>query len=146
MLAPPSAAGVEIQAGRSSTPSTAADRSPCEELSMAKYLISFPSRAMVIPDGEFRAVADAARAVVQQAKDAGVYVFAGGIDEDVAPVVVEGDGTVVAAGHPLRPMLDGGFTVLELPTCEAALEWARKIAVACRCAQELRQFQYDPRS
>ena len=113
---------------------------------MAKYLISFPSRAMVIPDGEFQAVADAAHAVIQQAKDAGVYVFGGGIDEDVAPVVVGGDGTVVPGGHRLRPTLDGGFTVLELPTREAAVEWARKIAVACRCAQELRQFQYDPQS
>jgi len=113
---------------------------------MAKYLISFPSRAMVIPDGEFQAVADAAHAVIQRAKDEGVYVFGGGIDEDVAPVVVEGDGAVVAGGHPLRPMLDGGFTVLDLPTREAALEWARRIAVACRCAQELRQFQYDPQS
>jgi hypothetical protein len=42
--------------------------------------------------------------------------------------------------------LKGGFTVLELPTREDALEWARKIAVACRCAQELREFMYDPAS
>lgn len=84
--------------------------------------------------------------MIQEAKDAGVYVFGGGIDEDVAPLVVEGDGAVVAGGHPLRPMLDGGFTVLDLPTREAAVAWARKIAVACRCAQELRQFQDDPQS
>ena len=111
---------------------------------MAKYLISFPSRAMVIPDGEFQAVADAAHAVIQRAKDAGVYVFGGGIDEDVAPVVVEGDGAVVAGGHPLRPMLDGGFTVLELPSREDAVAWAARIARACRCDQELRVFQFDP--
>jgi hypothetical protein len=36
--------------------------------------------------------------------------------------------------------------VLELPTREDAVEWARKIAVACRCAQELREFMYDPAS
>lgn len=29
---------------------------------------------------------------------------------------------------------------------EDAVEWARKIAVACRCAQELRAFQDDPES
>jgi hypothetical protein len=59
---------------------------------MAKYLISFPSSAMVVPDGEWQAVADAAHEVIRQAKDAGVYVFGGGIDEDVAAVVVDGDG------------------------------------------------------
>ena len=42
--------------------------------------------------------------------------------------------------------LKGGFTVLELPTREDAVEWARKIAVACRCSQELREFMYDPAS
>jgi hypothetical protein len=113
-----------------------------EEPVMAKYLISFPSSAMVVPDGEWQAVADAAHEVIRQAKDAGVYVFGGGIDEDVAAVVVDGDGTV-RSGAQART-LDGGFTILELPTRDAAMEWAAKIAVACRCAQELREFQYDP--
>ena len=27
-----------------------------------------------------------------------------------------------------------------------AIEWARKIAVSCRCKQELREFQFDPES
>jgi hypothetical protein len=36
--------------------------------------------------------------------------------------------------------------VLELASREAALEWAAKFAVACRCAQEVRAFQYDPAS
>ena len=47
---------------------------------MAKYLISFPSAAMVVPDGEWEAVGRAAHAVIDEAKAAGVYVFAGGID------------------------------------------------------------------
>jgi hypothetical protein len=40
--------------------------------------------------------------VAQEAKDAGVFVFAGGLDEDVAPVTVAGDGTVTAATYPAR--------------------------------------------
>lgn len=36
--------------------------------------------------------------------------------------------------------------MLELPGYEAALHWAAKIAAACRCAQEVRAFQYDPAS
>ena len=46
----------------------------------------------------------------------------------------------------VRKRIPGGFTVLELPTREDAVEWARKIAVACRCSQELREFGYDPDS
>jgi hypothetical protein len=40
--------------------------------------------------------------------------------------------------------LSGGSTVVEVPSREAALEWAAKIAVACRCAQEVRECQFDP--
>ncbi|PKN80472.1 MAG: transcription initiation protein [Chloroflexi bacterium HGW-Chloroflexi-9] len=111
-----------------------------------KYLISFPSEAMVIPEGDFQAVADAAHAVIEEAKAAGVYVFGGGIDEDVAPVLVAGDGTATEGTYPGHRVPNGGYTVLELPSREAALQWAAKIAVACRCAQELRQFGYDPAS
>jgi len=39
---------------------------------MTKYLISFPSAAMVFPDEDLQAVSDAAHAVVQEAKDVGV--------------------------------------------------------------------------
>lgn len=52
---------------------------------MAKYLISFPSAAMVVPSGELEAVGHDAHAVIEEAKAAGVYIFGGGIDEDVPP-------------------------------------------------------------
>lgn len=113
---------------------------------MAKYLISFPSRAMVIPEGEFDAVVRDSHAVIEEAKAAGVYVFGGGIDEAVPPVLVSADGSVAAGGYPWAPSLDGGFCVLEVPTREAAIEWAARIAKSCRCAQELRVFGYDPQS
>ncbi|WP_018770919.1 MULTISPECIES: YciI family protein [unclassified Arthrobacter] len=113
---------------------------------MTKYLISFPSGAMDLPDGGLQAVADAAHAVVQEAKDAGVWVFGGGIDERVPPVMVDGDGTVSEGTYPQTAQIEGGYTVLELPGYEAALHWAAKIAAACRCAQEVRAFQYDPAS
>ncbi|WP_353816045.1 YciI family protein [Agromyces sp. SYSU T00266] len=111
---------------------------------MTKYLISFPSAAMVVTDQELPAVSDASHAVIEEAKAAGVYVFGGGIDESVPPVLVDADGTVRIDTYGTR--LDGGFTVLELPDRGAAELWARKIAAACRCAQELREFMYDPAS
>jgi hypothetical protein len=105
---------------------------------MARYLISFPRAAMVVPDGEWGAVARDAHAVIDEAKAAGVYVFAGGIDEAVPPALVSADGAVAEGGYPWAPPLNGGFTVLELPSRAQAIAWAARIAKACRCAQELR--------
>ncbi len=112
---------------------------------MTKYLISFPSEAMMVSDEELPIVSADAHAVIEEAKAAGVYVFGGGIDEQVDPVLVSSDGVVSPEIYP-GSMLKGGFTVLELPTREDAIQWARKIAAACRCSQELREFMYDPAS
>ncbi len=112
---------------------------------MTKYLISFPAEAMVLTAEEFPIVVAESHAVIEAAKVAGVYVFGGGISEPVAPVRVGADGSVSTTIYP-GSRLNGGFTVLELPTREDAVEWARKIAAACRCAQELREFMYDPAS
>lgn len=112
---------------------------------MTKYLISFPAEAMILSDEELRAASDESHAVIEEAKAAGVYVFGGGIDETIAPVMVGGDGSVLPETYP-GSRLNGGFAVLEVPTREEAVEWARKLAVACRCAQELRAFMFDPAS
>ena len=104
---------------------------------MTRYLISFPSGAMDhIPAEEFPAVGEAAM-------DAGVLVFGGGLAENVDPVMVAGDGTTTAGTYPQTKEFNGGFTVLDVSSREAALEWAAKIAAACRCAQEVREFGPD---
>lgn len=113
---------------------------------MTKYLISFPSAAMVLSEEDLQAASVASRAVVQEAKDADVWVFGGGINDSIPPVMVDGDGTVREGTYPQTTQLDGGYAVLELPSYDAALEWAGKLAAACRCAQEVRAFHYDPAS
>ena len=113
---------------------------------MAKYLISFPSAVMLVSDSELEAVGRDAHAVIEDAKSAGVYVFSGGINEDVPPVLVSADGSVVEGGYPWAASLNGGFTVLDLATREEAISWAARIARACRCNQELRVFGLDPQA
>jgi hypothetical protein len=113
---------------------------------MAKYLISFPSAAMVVPAGEWDAVVRDSHAVIDQAKAAGVYVFGGGINENVPPLLVSADGSTAEGGYSWGPKLNGGFTVLELPSRDAAIAWAARMAAACRCQQELRVFHFDPAS
>jgi hypothetical protein len=113
---------------------------------MTKYLLSFPAPAMDVPKEDLAEVGEAARAVIREAKRAGVYVFGGGINEDVAPLMIAADGAVTNETYPQTKEFNGGFCVLELPTRDAAIEWAAKIAKACRCSQELREFGYDPES
>jgi len=113
---------------------------------MAKYLISFPSAAMIVPDDQWEEVGRDAHDVIDAAKAAGVYVFAGGIDEEVPPVLVAADGSVSEGGYSWAPPLDGGFAVFELPSREEAIAWAARLAKACRCQQELRVFGFDPES
>lgn len=113
---------------------------------MAKYLISFPSAAMVVPHEQWDAVVRDSHAVIEEAKTAGVYVFGGGIDESVPPVLVSAEGLVTTGGYPWAPTLNGGFTVLEVASREEAIEWAARLAKACQCSQELRVFGFDPQS
>ena len=113
---------------------------------MDKYLISFASAAMKVPDAEFEAVGRDAHAVIEEAKAAGVYVFAGDIDDSVPSVRVSADGTVAEGGYPWAPPLNGGFTVLDLPSRDEAIAWTARLARACRCDQELRVFGLDPSS
>ncbi|MFJ2369937.1 YciI family protein [Microbacterium sp. NPDC087665] len=112
---------------------------------MTKYLISFPADAMVLAEEEFPSVVADSHAVIEQAKAAGVYVFGGGIDTDIEPVLVTGRGAVSDETYP-GVNITGGFLVLELPSRQDAVEWAGRVAAACRCPQELREFGYDPAS
>jgi hypothetical protein len=85
-------------------------------------------------------VARAAHAVVQEAINAGVYVSAGGLVNQLAAIVAT-DGAVTDGPY---PQAIGGFTLVEVPSREEALQWAAKIAAACRCAQEVREIGADP--
>lgn len=64
----------------------------------------------------------------------------GGLDEGVPPVRVAGDGSITDGTYSETQRLNGGFCVLKLATREEAEAWAAKLAAACRCPQELRQF------
>jgi hypothetical protein len=105
---------------------------------MTRYLISFDDGAMTFPEEDLPAVAEAAHAVVREAKEAGVWVFGGGLHSKEEVSVVSTDGTVTDG--PESKAYIGGFSVLDVPSREEALEWAGRIAVACRCAQEVREF------
>lgn len=81
---------------------------------MTMYLISFPSRAMEVADDEWEQVGHDAHEVSRAAKDAGLWVFGGGLAEKGAPVLVADDGTITPGAYPEHDQLAGGFAILEL--------------------------------
>ena len=108
---------------------------------MPRYLISFDAHAMDhIPDEDRPAVGRAAHEMVEEAMKAGVWVFGGGLEHQKASIVGT-DGTISDGSYPEAV---GGFWVVDVASREEALEWAEKTAVACRCAQEVREFMPDP--
>ena len=107
---------------------------------MTRYLISFDDGAMTFPREELPDVAAASHAVVKEAKDAGVWVFGGGLHSSEQVSVVSTDGTVTDGPYPESKAYIGGFSVVDVASRDEALKWAAKIAVACRCAQEVREF------
>lgn len=113
---------------------------------MARYLISFDDGAMDhIPEEDFPSVGAAAHAVLREARQAGVWIFGGGVKRQRASIVAT-DGSVAQGTSPETKSVVGGFAILEVSSHEDALAWAAKIAAACRCAQEVREIMFDPES
>jgi hypothetical protein len=111
---------------------------------MTRYLISFNDGAMDhIPAEDMPDVGKASHAVVQEAVNAGVWVYGAGLERQRASVVAT-DGTVTDGPYPETKEVVGGFSVVEVASREEALAWAAKIAVACRCGQEVRELMPDP--
>ena len=118
---------------------------------MARYLISFDDGWMTFPEEDLPDVAKAALEVVQEAEDAGVWVYGAGLERQQASIV-DTNGLVTDGPFPETKEVIGGFAILDVPSRDEALEWAGKIAAACRCAQEVRVilpeppgFEQDPR-
>ena len=110
---------------------------------MTRYLISFDDGAMTFPEEDLPAVDAAAHAVLREAKDAGVFVFAGGLTDPGEVSVAATDGSITDGRSESKAYL-GGFMIVDVSSREEALEWAAKTAAACRCAQEVREIMYDP--
>lgn len=113
------------------------------ETPLPRYLISFDDGTMNIAPDELGDVSDAAHEVVRCAQDAGVWIFGGGLHSQRATIVTI-DGHLIDGPYPETKAVVGGFSIVDVPSREAALEWAAKFAAACRCAQEVREIMFDP--
>jgi hypothetical protein len=97
------------------------------------------------PDEDWPEVGQASHAVVQEAKDAGVWIFGGGVERQQATIVGT-DGAITDGPVPETKAVIGGFAIIEVSSRAEALDWAARIARGCRCAQEVGEIGYDPAS
>src|SRR6476661_8365012 len=105
---------------------------------MQRYLISFDDGSIDhIPVEDLPEVGETTHAVVQEAKDAGVWIFGAGVERQRASVVGT-DGAITDGPDPETKAAIGGFSIIEVPSRAEALDWAARFAEACRCAQEVR--------
>ncbi len=118
---------------------------------MAEYLIYFNQQWVGDHTEEwFRGRGPLARAVVDEIKAAGVYVFTGGLEEDVdtAFSADSTSGTLMITDGPFIESKEwlGGLMVVDVPDDGAAKMWAGKIAEACGWPQEVRRFKPQPQA
>ena len=117
---------------------------------MPQYLIYFNQQWVGDHTAEwFRSRGPLAAAVVREIRDAGAYVFAGGLEEEDGPVFSADatSGTLTFTDGPYVETKEflGGLTVVDVPDEETARMWAGRIAEACGWPQEVRRFGRERR-
>jgi hypothetical protein len=114
---------------------------------MKQYLLS-----MYQPDGDpppppiLEPIMREVGAVRQQMKNAGVWVFAGGLyPTSTATVVQVRNGDVLTTDGPFAEGKEhiGGFVVIKADDLDAALAWAGKMARATTLPIEVRPFREE---
>jgi hypothetical protein len=112
---------------------------------MPQYLLS-----VYQPDGDppapevLEPIVRDVQAWSQELKDAGAWVFSGGLHPaSTATVLRPQGGDVLITDGPYVEGNEhiGGFTIISAPDLDAALEWARKGALATTLPIEIRPLQ-----
>ncbi|WP_230208273.1 YciI family protein [Microlunatus sp. Gsoil 973] len=91
------------------------------------------------------AVVPLAKAVVEEMKEAGVYVYAGGLVEEIDQAFSADatSGELIITDGPYAETKEflGGLTIIDVPDIEQAKMWAGKVAEGCGWPQELREVK-----
>jgi hypothetical protein len=117
-----------------------------ETTTMAQYLLSVIQPDGPAPDPEaLSAIMADVDTVDRDMRDKGVWVFAGGLYPPSTATVVRArkDGDVLMTDGPFAEGKEhlGGFTIIDVPDLDAALEWGRRLAEATTLPIEVRPFQ-----
>jgi hypothetical protein len=113
---------------------------------MSQYLLAMyqPSEVPPPPEVLDPIMRDLA-AINEDLREAGAWVFSGGLHaQSTATVVRAQDGEILTTDGPFAESKEhlGGFTIIDVPDLDAALQWAGRIARASTLPIEVRPFQH----
>ena len=112
---------------------------------MTQYLLSVYQPDGPVPGPEILARISAdLDALHTELKEAGVWVFSGGLHPpSTATVLRPADDDLLTTDGPFAEGKEhlGGFTIINAPDLDAALEWGRRLARATTLPIEVRPFQ-----
>jgi len=114
---------------------------------MPRYLLSicYPADGVQPPPDELAAIMTRVAQIKADMKDAGVWVFDGGLhDASSATVVEDRDGEITMTDGPFIESKEqvGGISVVDVDDLDAALGWAARNATAIGVPIEVRPFQW----
>ncbi len=123
---------------------------------MAKYLIAFTSAAMDVTDSQWESLV-AARVLWSKKRRLPACTSLPVARQGIAHVLISANGAVADGSYPWAPLLNGGFTVLELPSRDPASSgprhrqvlslspgdyvsssWSALLILAATCLQKVR--------
>ncbi|GAA3464138.1 YciI family protein [Saccharothrix longispora] len=113
---------------------------------MAKYLLSVVQPTGGVPEPEVldRIMVDV-RAVDDAMREAGAWVFGAGLHSPDTATTLRptATGDVLVTDGPYVETKEhlGGFTVIDVPDLDAALEWGRRLSVAVTLPIEVRPLR-----
>ena len=112
---------------------------------MKQYLLTvFQPAETPPPEVDIDHVRRDVEALHEELREAGAWVFAGGLHPpSTATVVRPGNGEALVTDGPFCEAKEyiGGFTVIRAADLDAALGWARKAAAATTLPVEVRPFR-----
>ena len=110
---------------------------------MPYYIIYFNQQWVGEHDPEwFESRGPLARKVVEEMKESGVLVFAGGLDEEIQNgFSSDALGEINGPISNFKSQFIGGLTIINAADDSEAKKWGAKIGVACGWPQEIRKFK-----
>ncbi|GAA4150390.1 YciI family protein [Leifsonia shinshuensis] len=111
---------------------------------MSQYLLSVYQPDGPVPEPEvLAAIGENLDALNTEMRAAGAWVFSNGLLPPESATVLRPSGSeVLATDGPFTESKEhlGGFTIVDVPNRDAALEWGRRLAVATTLPIEVRPF------
>ncbi|QNE34596.1 YciI family protein [Leifsonia shinshuensis] len=111
---------------------------------MSQYLLSVYQPDGPVPEPEvLAAIGEDLDALNTEMRAAGAWVFSNGLLSPASATVLRPSGSeVLVTDGPFAEGKEhiGGFTIVDVPDLDAALEWGRRLAVATTLPIEVRPF------